>query len=92
MTEDRWVYVIVQDPEGSEKFLGLQDTESEIQFIPAFSSKEEATAGMYRLPLKTDPKKREVQAIILEDILFYAKENGFAVFVLDGDGKVLERM
>ena len=40
--EDQWVWVVVQDPGGKEQFLGQQDQQENISFIPAFHTKEEA--------------------------------------------------
>jgi hypothetical protein len=46
---------------------------------------------MFHLHLEKK-KKYEVQAIIYEDLAHHAAENGFLVFVLDDEGKVLERL
>ena len=60
----------------------------------AFKFTEEGgtvTVEMFHLHLEKK-KKYEVQAIIYEDLAHHAAENGFLVFVLDDEGKVLERL
>ena len=38
--EDQWVWVVVQDPEGNEQFLGQRDETEDISFIPTFLKKD----------------------------------------------------
>lgn len=89
--DNPWVYAIVQNPGGNEKFLGQTDVEMKISFIPAFLEKD--AAGQC-LPFLVREKglKYEAQAIFFEDLVEYATKNGFAIFILDGAGKILEKI
>ena len=86
-----WVYAIVQDPGGNEQFLGQTDEEMNISFIPIFLDKD--AAGQC-LPFLVREKglKYEAQAILYEDLVDYASKNGFVIFILDGAGKILEKI
>ncbi|MGA6925569.1 MAG: hypothetical protein WBY88_07805 [Desulfosarcina sp.] len=86
-----WLYVAIQKSGAREQIVGQTDTEHEVSFIPAFLSKESAQQAMFHLHLEKK-KKYEVQAIITEDLTRHAVENGFLIFVLDEDGKVIERL
>lgn len=86
-----WLYVAIQKTGNTEKIVGQTDTEHDIAFIPAFQSKEAAQQAMFHLHLEKK-SKYEVQAIICEDLVRDAREGGFLVFVLDEDGKVVERL
>lgn len=86
-----WLYVAILKTGPGEQIVGQTDIEHDISFIPAFLDKDSAQQAM--LHLKLDKKKKyEVQAIIYEDLARHAAENGFLVFVLNDDGKVLERL
>jgi hypothetical protein len=86
-----WLYVAIQKNGDSEQIVGQTDTEHGISFIPAFINKEEAQQAMFHLHLEKK-KKYEIQAIIYEDLARHALENGFLIFVLDEDGKVVARL
>jgi hypothetical protein len=86
-----WLYVAIQKTGPNEQIVGQTDTEHDISYIPAFRDKEVAQQALFQLQLEKT-KKIEVQAIIYEDLARHAAENGFLVFVLDEDGKVLERL
>jgi spore cortex formation protein SpoVR/YcgB (stage V sporulation) len=86
-----WLYVAILKDGPSEQIVGQMDSEHDISFIPAFLDKESAQQAMFHLHLEKK-KKYEVQAIIYEDLAQHAAENGFLVFVLDEEGKVLERL
>ncbi len=86
-----WVYIVVQDPGPNETIVGQVDSENDISFIPAFSNKEDATKGRYLMA--TDKgSEYEVQAIIYEDLAKYASENAFLIFMVDEDGKIVEKL
>jgi hypothetical protein len=88
-----WVYgvVILGKTPGDDQLAGQTLPEEGVSFIPAFQTKEEALK-CYNL-LALDPeKKHEVQAILFEDLKARAAENGFMIFVLDGQGKVLDKI
>ncbi len=88
---EQWVWVIVQDPGGNEEFLGQEDTEKGVSFVPAFLEKEEAEKGLAKLP-KQDGRKYEVQAIMFEDLFHRIAGSGFSLFLLDGTGRILEKL
>ena len=86
-----WLYVAIQKTGPIEQIVGQTDKAHDISFIPAFLNKEAAQQAMFHLKLEKK-KKYEVQAIIYEDLAHHATENGFLIFVLDEDGKVLKRL
>lgn len=88
---DDWVWVVVQDPGGNEQFLGQQEQESRVAFIPMFKEKEHALMCM---PLMTRDKKAtyEAQAVIYSDLKEQAASSGFTLFLLDSEGRVLEKL
>lgn len=86
-----WVYVLVQDPGQDEKIVGQEDVELRISFIPTFLDKDSAQEAMLSIPRERG-NKYELQAIIYEDLTRYAAENDFLIFVLNGDGKILDRI
>ena len=89
--ETRWVWAVVEDPGGSEHLLGQHEATKDIRFIPAFLDKEIALRAFSCLTLEPG-KKYEVQAIIFEDLNRYALEQGWPVFFLGPDGKVLKKI
>lgn len=86
-----WVYVAVEDPGGNEKYMGLHDESSDTSYIPAFSEKDDALACMYHFPRRPG-KKYEVQAVLLEELAEDARKNGFMIFMLDGQGRILKQI
>lgn len=87
---DDWVWVVVQDPGGSERFLGQQEQGSGVAFIPMFKEKEDAQMC---LPLMSRDKKikYEAQAVIYSDLKEQAERSGFVLYLLDNEGRVLEK-
>lgn len=86
-----WLFVAIQKNGPDEQIVGQVDRQLDISYIPAFLSKETAQQAMYQLDLEKK-KTYEVQAIIYEDLARHAVDNGFLIFVLDEDGKILERL
>jgi hypothetical protein len=86
-----WVYVLVQNPGQDEQIVGQIDEELRISFIPTFLEKDTAQEGMLSMP-REKGSKYEIQAIIYEDLVRYAAGNEFLIFVLDGEGKILDRI
>lgn len=86
-----WIWTIVQEPGGNEQFLGQRDEERAISFIPVFLEKDAAGQCLPFLARKKG-LKYEVQAILYEDLVDYASQNGFQLFILDGAGKILEKI
>ena len=89
--EEQWVWVVVQDPEGEEKFLGQRDEEKGVYFIPVFLEKNEANQGLRHLA-KEKGRNFEVQAILYEELANHASDHGFMLFVMNGSGEVLEKI
>ena len=84
-----WVYVIVCDPGNNEHFLGLIDKEKNVNFIPAFASKDAANDCFLTLP-KEKGKKYEVQAIHVDELTEDATKNEFIVAMVDNDGNIIK--
>ncbi|MBF0235108.1 MAG: hypothetical protein HQK62_04710 [Desulfamplus sp.] len=82
-----WVYVVVQDPEtSSEELMGFtppSDHEVKEPFIPVFETKEEAQQCFLIMPKNLMKNKYEIQAIIKDDLIKHAKDNGHRVFIMD---------
>lgn len=91
LTDDAWIWVVVENPERNEKIVGLQEEKSNISFIPAYKSKEEAQQCMSLLA-RHPGSIYEAQAILYEDLARHAADNGFMIFVLDGLGTVIEKI
>ena len=86
-----WLYVVIQKDVTDERIVGQTDTEHDVSYIPAFRGKEVAQQAMLHLHLERK-NKYEVQAMIYEDLAAHAVKEGFVIFVLDEEGKVLERL
>jgi len=82
-----WVYVLVQNDGQNEQIVGQHDAENNIAFIPAFPDKDTALEGVVHM-VKEKGRKYEIQAIILDDLLRYAADGRFLVFILDGQGAI----
>ena len=88
---DTWLYVVIQKKGVNEQIVGQTDAEHEISYIPAFNSKADAQQALFHLHLEKK-SKYEVQAVIYEDLADHAKEGGFVIFVLDDEGKIIQRL
>lgn len=82
---NQWVWVIIQNPGGNEQILGQFEPDKAIAFVPAFKTKEDAQNGFLQIPRETG-SAYEIQAIIVEDLFSYARDNRFLVFILDAAG------
>ena len=89
--EDRWVWVVVQNPGGREQFLGQYDKQADIAFIPTFDSKEDAQQCFLNMA-RQKGAKYEVQAILYEELAKAAADGGFMIFLLNENGDVLEKI
>ena len=85
-----WVWVVVMDPGENEQFVGQQDQSSRVSFLPAFLEKDEALKGLDGLT-REEAHTYEVQAIRYEELAKNAVAHGFVIFVLNGDGRILEK-
>jgi hypothetical protein len=87
---DSWVYVLVQDPGSREQIVGQREPENRIAYIPAFMDKEAAMQGVVNLP-KDKGHTYEIQAILYDDLERYAAESNFLIFILDDQGRVIDK-
>ncbi|MGD8833827.1 MAG: hypothetical protein PVJ84_01750 [Desulfobacteraceae bacterium] len=85
-----WVYVLVQNPGSDDHIVGQMDSENEISFIPMFLNKEAAFQSVIHM-VKEKGQKYEIQAIIYEDLEKYASKGRFILFVIDAEGKVIDK-
>ena len=90
ITDDQWVWVLVQDPGENEQIAGQQDVASEVSFIPVFHSRDDAWRSTGGLSLEKN-RKYEPQAILVEDLREYAAKADFQLFVLNADGEIIEK-
>jgi len=88
---DTWVWVVIQEPGENEQFLGQHDEKNDIAFIPAFFRKEDAQQCLIHMATRRG-SKYEVQAIFLGELAGEAARNDFQIFMLDAEGKILERI
>lgn len=91
LTTETWVWAIVQNPGKNESFLGQEDKENNLRFIPAFYSKDASLMCINLFP-KDNTMKFESQAVIYEDLVNYTKENGYLIFFLDEKGQILDQV
>ena len=88
--EKDYAWVITEAHDGEDIFLGLSNDKGE-QFIPVTQSKEEALILLPRLPAGQGGK-RQVEAVHKKQILLQAAEQGFAVYLVDQEGKIREQL
>ena len=89
--DETWLFIIVQNPGGNEEFFGLHEEESDVAYIPAFENKENAQNCLIHLPTQKG-NKYEIQAIMYEDLTRDAFANNFLIFLLDEDGKIIDKI
>jgi len=85
----KWVYVLVGKAGREESFLGLYDEKTMVNFIPAFSTKEDAEDCYLTLP-REKGVKYEIQAVHIEELHEHAGKNNFVVTMVDKDGRILK--
>jgi hypothetical protein len=61
VTDESWVWAVIQNPEGEALLVGQHDKENNITFVPVFLEKEEALK-CYNLLSLAKGQKYEVQA------------------------------
>ena len=86
-----WVWVIVEKKGQDENLLALEDKEQGIQFIPAFASRDDGLVGRSRLG-KREGFEYELEAMRMALVAETARTNRFEVFILDDEGKIVERL
>ena len=92
LNPETWIWAIVQNPGNNESFLGQHDKTNDIRFIPAFYDKDTALRCIDMFNKDKSIEKNEPQAILVEDLVNYATENGFLIFILDKNGKILDKI
>jgi hypothetical protein len=90
LAHNPFVWVTVIDPGAGEQFLGLHDETDNVDFIPVFLEKDDALK-CYHFMARDPGRKYEVQAMRYLELCRTAQTNGFLVFLLDGDGRVIEK-
>jgi hypothetical protein len=88
---DQWVYVVIQDPDKQEQYLGQHDQERDISFIPVFLKKEDALMCM-NLLVRDQTKKYEIQAVMYGDLKAHATVGGFMIYLLNNEGGIVEKL
>lgn len=85
-----WVYVFVCAPGSDEEtYLGLYNKEKDVNFIPAFQTKEEANDCYLDMP-REKGVKHELQAVHIEELSETAEKEGFLVAIVDSEGKIIK--
>ncbi|MEW6185865.1 MAG: hypothetical protein AB1585_09035 [Thermodesulfobacteriota bacterium] len=88
IAKDAWVYAVISHPGENEKLTGFHDQKG-TTFIPILKTKNEGEGFLGYMP--REPGIRyEVQAIIFEDVVKYAGENGCMVYLVNEKGEILE--
>jgi hypothetical protein len=86
-----WVWVIVLESPGGARYFGRQDPAAGLAYIPAFREKDDALACLPRFPAVSG-ERMEVQAVLFGELCRDAALNGFLIFMLGADGRVLDRI
>ena len=87
-----FVWVIVETLGQEENFLGLNDTESGETFIPVTAEREQGLMLLGRLPGAVPGATRQVESIHQRRILEAAGAEGFAVYLVDEEGRFQKRL
>ena len=87
--DNDWVYVFVNKAGANEEFLGLYNKEQDVNFIPAFLTKDDANECFLSIP-REKGTKYEVQAVHIEELEEEAARNQFVVAVVDKEGKIIK--
>jgi hypothetical protein len=89
IAKQTWVYAVFSYSGEEDKITGFQDKNGGT-FIPVLKTNKEAEVFVGYIP--REPGRRyEVQAIIFEDVLNYARENGGQVYLVSEKGEILEK-
>ncbi len=86
---DGWLWVIVNVKETDGHYLGLYDEQRDVDFIPAFASKDAANDCFLELP-REKGEKYEVQAVHIDELKEDADKAEFSVVLVDQDGKIIK--
>lgn len=92
-TEEKWYYTIVQNPgTAREAFVGYDDNETKVRFIPVFKDKKSAEKCFTLMPKDVFKEEYEVQAVIEDDILAAAETTRHKIYLLSERGKILNQL
>ncbi|OQX24457.1 MAG: hypothetical protein BWK80_20760 [Desulfobacteraceae bacterium IS3] len=91
VTDESWVWAVIQNPEGEARLVGQHDKENDITFVPIFLEKEEALKCYNLLSLAKGPKY-EVQALLYEELVRDAFQNRLIIFIMNGSGEILDKV
>ncbi len=91
INKETWLWLVAENPDKDERFLGQVDSEYNIRFIPAFLDRDTALQGLHLL-VRDKKTKFEIQAIQYQDLAPKLKAEGFFLFVLDSEGNVLQKI
>lgn len=86
-----WVWVVISQTPEEDTLLGQVEEESGERFIPFFAEKDEGLSCLHALR-KEPGRKHVVQAMHYDDLAGYARDNGFRLFNLDGEGRIVEKI
>lgn len=87
--DEDWVYVFISKSDKDENYLGLYNEEKNLNFIPAFQTKDDANDCYLSLP-REKGKHYEVQAVHISELHEHATQSDFVVTLVDRDGKVIK--
>jgi hypothetical protein len=91
LKDTQWVWVVIENSKAGERLLGQMDEDNKIAFIPAFLEKEAAQSCFLKMA-RQKGVKYEIQAIIYEDLVRYARDHDFLIFFLDDAGNLMEKV
>ncbi|MFH1138043.1 MAG: hypothetical protein V1816_18385 [Pseudomonadota bacterium] len=86
-----WVWAIIETEGREERLSALEDEERGLRFIPVFSAQEDGVVGLRKFPRRPGVHL-EVEAMHLANVAREARAHGYDIFILDYEGKVLERL
>jgi hypothetical protein len=89
--KEKWYYIIIQNPNSpTEQYVGFNDGKTNEKFIPAFKTKDAAKTCFALMPKDLFNGEYDTQAVIVDDLLAVADENGHKLYLLDEKGTILE--
>lgn len=89
--QEDYVWVIVERQGQQESFLGLA-SQGGGQFIPVTAERDQGLMLLGRLPAPAAGVVRELETIHKDRLSQQAAGEGFAVFLVDAQGKILSRL
>ena len=96
MTEEQmneWFYCIIQNPGANEEqLMGFKDDETKTEFIPVFKTKEETEKCFLLMPKDIINSKYEIQALLKDDLILYAKKTKFKIFLMNEKGQIINEL